>query len=81
MLHVAREGDAYAAVFLSGVSIFPCAGARDEEANRRLREAFMRGDFAGVRSLRRDAHGQEESCWLHGEGFCLSKLAAAAGSD
>ena len=78
MLKVVREGEAYAARFLSTVAIFPCAGARDDEANRRLRESFMRGDFASVKSLRRDAHERADTCWLHGEGFCLSKLSAVA---
>lgn len=74
MLRLVREGDAYAARFISPVAIFPCVGSRDEELNRRLREAMMRGNFAAVRSLRRDAHEPVESCWLHGEGFCLSQL-------
>ena len=39
-----------------------------------LREALMRGNFASVRSLRRDAHEASETCWLHGEDFCLSQL-------
>jgi hypothetical protein len=30
-----------------------------------------------VRSLRRDVHVQEESCWLHGSGWCFSRLAKA----
>ena len=78
MLKVVRKGDAYAARFLSPVAIFPCAGARDEAMNQRLREAMMRGDFASVRSLRRAAHETDETCWLHGEGFCLSRLAPSA---
>ncbi|PYT04545.1 MAG: protein-L-isoaspartate O-methyltransferase [Acidobacteria bacterium] len=74
MLRIEREGEAYSAHFLSPVAIFPCAGARDEMMNRRLREALMRGDFASVQSLRRDAHEARETCWLHGEDFCLSQL-------
>jgi protein-L-isoaspartate(D-aspartate) O-methyltransferase len=26
-----------------------------------------------VRSLRRDLHDRDETCWLHGNGWCLSK--------
>ncbi|PYS82783.1 MAG: protein-L-isoaspartate O-methyltransferase [Acidobacteria bacterium] len=74
MLKLMREGDAYEARFISPVSIFPCVGSRDEELNRRLREAMMRGNFASVRSLRRDAHEPAADCWFHGEGFCLSQL-------
>jgi len=25
-----------------------------------------------VKSLRRDNHEEDETCWLHGEGWCLS---------
>ena len=79
MLRIVRRGDAYEARFISPVAIFPCAGARDEELDRRLREALMRGNFAAVRQLRRDAHEAGDSCWLHGEGFCLSTLPPARG--
>jgi protein-L-isoaspartate(D-aspartate) O-methyltransferase len=74
MLRVVREGGGFAARFVSPVAIFPCAGSRDDAMNTKLREALMRGTFAAVRSLRRDAHEPAESCWLHGEGFCLSQL-------
>jgi hypothetical protein len=37
------------------------------------------GDHAQVRSLRRDVHELEDSCWLHGEHFCLSKTVIGIG--
>jgi protein-L-isoaspartate(D-aspartate) O-methyltransferase len=79
MLRVVREGGALSARFISPVAIFPCAGSRDDALNVKLREALMRGNFASVRSLRRDAHEPSETCWLHGEGFCLSQLAPSPG--
>jgi len=74
MLKVKREERGYTARFLSGVSVFHCEGSRDDEANQRLREAFMRGVWESVQSLRRDAHELSDACWLHGDGFCLSTL-------
>jgi len=74
MLKVKREERGYTAGFLYQVSVFHCEGARDENANQRLREAFMRGEWGSVQSLRRDAHESSETCWLHGDGFCLSTL-------
>ena len=47
------------------------AGEEDQAA---LAEAL--NDGAGqqaVRSLRRDLHDRDETCWLHGNGWCLSK--------
>ena len=75
MLKVWREGAGYAARFVSMVYIFPCLGSRDEEDNRRLQKAFARSNFAAVRSLRRDAHAENATCWLHGADFCISMAA------
>lgn len=65
-----------AARFICRVGIYPCVGARDDALDRRLREAYARGDEAllQVRSLRRDDHAEGESCWLHSDDFCLSCL-------
>jgi protein-L-isoaspartate(D-aspartate) O-methyltransferase len=73
-LKVKREDQGYTAHFLGGVSVFHCEGSRDEEGNQRLREAFMRGVWGSVQSLRRDGHELSDTCWLHGDGFCLSTL-------
>lgn len=74
MLKVERVGEGYAARFISTVSVFPCIGSRDKESNRRLRGALMRGEWREVQSLRRDPHEADDTCWLHGSDFCLSKL-------
>ena len=78
MLKVKHEGQSYAARFLSSVMIFPCIGSRNEEANHRLRDAMKRGTWGSVQSLRREAHEPSGTCWLHGDNFCLSTMAAAA---
>lgn len=70
-----REPGGFSARFLAPVAIYPCAGARDEAMNQRLLKAIQGGDWATVRGLRRDAHEPEASCWLHGDGFCLSRTA------
>jgi protein-L-isoaspartate(D-aspartate) O-methyltransferase len=73
MLMVTRQAEnAFAARFLSHCGFIPFAGARDIVANRRLEAALRRGGFFAVRSLRRDDHVKDETCWLHGRGYCLS---------
>jgi protein-L-isoaspartate(D-aspartate) O-methyltransferase len=72
VLKVVRQGPGYAAGWVSGISIFPCAGARDEEAAGLLRDAFGGGGGDAVRSLRRDRHERGSTCWFHGDAFCLS---------
>ena len=78
MLKVEREAKGYAARFISPVAIFPCIGSRDAESNQRLREAMTKGTWGTVASLRREPHEASETCWLHGEDFCLSTLPPAA---
>ena len=75
MLKVWRQGAGYGASFISMVYIFPCLGSRDEDHNRRLQKAFARSNSETVRSLRRDSHTENQTCWLHGADFCISTAA------
>jgi protein-L-isoaspartate(D-aspartate) O-methyltransferase len=77
MLKVEREKEGYTARFISTVSVFPCIGSRDAESNQFLRDVLMRKPLKAVQSLRRDAHKPNDTCWLHGKGFCLSTLPIA----
>jgi protein-L-isoaspartate(D-aspartate) O-methyltransferase len=77
VLKIIRQPEGFAASFISGVGIFSCVGGRDTELNQRLKEAFERGDWKSVQSLRRDSHESTDSCWLHAENFCLSRLGVA----
>jgi protein-L-isoaspartate(D-aspartate) O-methyltransferase len=74
MLRLDRRGGGFAARSAGWVGFYPCAGARSPEGEAALDAALA--DPAGqqaVRSLRRDAHDKDESCWLHRDGWCLSK--------
>jgi protein-L-isoaspartate(D-aspartate) O-methyltransferase len=62
----------FAAAAISGVGIFPCAGARSVPAARRLGRALGDGGQRFVCSLRLDPHARESTCWLHGDGHCFS---------
>jgi protein-L-isoaspartate(D-aspartate) O-methyltransferase len=76
VLKVAHQSQGFAAAFVSEVGIYPCYGARDSAFNDKLKEAFKRGDWKTVKTLRRDAHEANDTCWLHAKSFCLSKLVA-----
>ena len=73
MLLVTRpeRGDAWPARFLLGVVFIACEGAQDPGTARRLDEAFRRGGWERVRSLR---FGSEPSAtdWVRGVGWALS---------
>lgn len=74
VLKITRLTHGYAARFISNVGIFHCQGGRDKRANRLLQAAFETGTRHEVRSLRREPHKRTRSCWLHGKGYCLSRL-------
>lgn len=72
VLHVVRGKRGFAARFVDRIGVSFCHGARDPRHERLLRDAFLRGGTGAVSSLRREPHVPDASCWLHGEGFCLS---------
>jgi hypothetical protein len=74
LLKVTFEGRGHTARFVSSARIFHCIGGRDAESGRRLGDAFKRGEWTAVQSLRRDTHESDATCWLHVGGYCLSTL-------
>jgi protein-L-isoaspartate(D-aspartate) O-methyltransferase len=74
MLKVTRAGggERLAAELLCRAWFIPFTGARDAALDGRLATAIEGGHSDLVRSLRLDRHVPDGSCWLHGDGFCLS---------
>jgi protein-L-isoaspartate(D-aspartate) O-methyltransferase len=68
-----RRPDEFDARFLCPVSFYEFAGARDANVSDRLAQAFAQDRGAGVKSVRTDQHTEEPTCWLHGDGWCLSR--------
>jgi protein-L-isoaspartate(D-aspartate) O-methyltransferase len=74
MLLITREiGGCFAARYLCHVGFIDFSGARDPAISRRLEAALARDRGQAVQSLRRDHHLKSRACWLHGEGWCLSR--------
>jgi protein-L-isoaspartate(D-aspartate) O-methyltransferase len=74
MLRLERHDDRFAARSAGWVAFYHCAGARNEGDETALEQALE--DKVGqreLRSLRRDPHDADETCWLHRDGWCLSK--------
>jgi protein-L-isoaspartate(D-aspartate) O-methyltransferase len=70
LFKITRLDAGYSAEAVRRVEIFPCYGRCNTAIDERLTrwwEAMSR-----VRSLRRDAHARDHTCWLHEEGFCFS---------
>jgi protein-L-isoaspartate(D-aspartate) O-methyltransferase len=72
MLLITRpdQGSTWLARFVTRAAFIGCVGLQDEEAGRRLTEAFSR-NWDRVRSLRLDG-SPDESCWFAGDGWWLS---------
>jgi protein-L-isoaspartate(D-aspartate) O-methyltransferase len=71
------ESENYAAVVAGFVAIYSALGVRDEAANMLVGRALARSPFAPVKSLRRDVHVADATCWLHTSQCCLSLEPAA----
>jgi protein-L-isoaspartate(D-aspartate) O-methyltransferase len=75
MLLVTRlDASMFAACLICPVGFIEFVGMRDPVAQARLSTALGKGDIDTVNSLRRDAHEEDALCWLHCEGWCLSRL-------
>jgi protein-L-isoaspartate(D-aspartate) O-methyltransferase len=74
MLKVSRgeSPDRLGADLLCRAWFIPFIGGRDATVDEKLATQIEAGHADLVRSLRRDHHVPDGSCWLHGEGFCLS---------
>jgi protein-L-isoaspartate(D-aspartate) O-methyltransferase len=73
ILKVTRAKDGYAAALIGPCGFIPCIGARDAVSEAALSAALSGGGMGDVKSLRRDAHDADETCWMHCDGFCLSR--------
>ncbi|MBE3072820.1 MAG: methyltransferase domain-containing protein, partial [Acidobacteria bacterium] len=64
-------GDGFDVRPVTMVAIYSAVGIRDAALEDRLRDAFTRSAWPRFNRLRRDAHEQTASCWLHTDTFCL----------
>jgi protein-L-isoaspartate(D-aspartate) O-methyltransferase len=74
VLRVKCDVQGYTARFFATSHIFNSISGRDTELSQRLHDGFMRGGWWLVQSLRREPHQPSNSCWLHSDRFCLSKM-------
>ncbi len=69
---ITREAEAFAARWVSGVAIYPCAGMRDEQSEEALAAAFAKGGWDRVTRLYRTDDIPNDRCWLKGPGWALA---------
>ena len=66
------SADSFDARLEFGTYFIAFSGACDPEVGARLAKALSHDRGASVKSLRRDVHEKNETCWLHGNGWCFS---------
>ncbi|MGH9598388.1 MAG: protein-L-isoaspartate O-methyltransferase family protein [Terracidiphilus sp.] len=80
MAQLTRVGEqTFEAWLHGGVGFIEFQGARDPAIGNQLADALQHGHSAEVKSLRSDPHEKDESCWLHGAGWCFSRREPVAG--
>jgi protein-L-isoaspartate(D-aspartate) O-methyltransferase len=81
MAYISRKGPTvYAATLYGSVFFVDFEVARDPAISDELARALKRDHGFSVRSLRCDTHESDDSCWLHGNGWCFSRCAAISAS-
>ncbi|MEQ1911819.1 MAG: methyltransferase domain-containing protein [Vicinamibacterales bacterium] len=77
MFVITRLDTGYAAECISPVGIFPCVGVRDPAYSGQLLRKTD-SDWQAVRSVRREVHERDATCWLHTREGCFSTLGTKA---
>ena len=72
MMKIVRSSNHFSAHGLTPVGIYSCKSVRDPELEPLVRNALVTQALLKVKSLRREAHEQEDTCLMHGKGVCFS---------
>jgi protein-L-isoaspartate(D-aspartate) O-methyltransferase len=71
-----RSSEWFHARLISSAFFVDFTGARDTAVSSELAKALKRDQGVAVRSLRCDPHEKDQTCWLHGQGWCFSRCPA-----
>ena len=72
MTRITRKQGGFSAEIVTSVAIYSCKNARDAQREPLLKAAMTGGVLMKVKSVRRDAHEQSDTCVVHGADVCLS---------
>ena len=73
LFKITRLDAGYRAEAVRRIEIFPCHGRGNSPVDERVTHWWEA--MSQVRSLRRDVHAKDHTCWLHEESFCFSTQA------
>ncbi len=72
MLMITRTAGAFTVRPFGMVAIYSAIGLRDDAVNAALADILRKQPWPTATRLRREVHEASASCWLHGDGWCLS---------
>jgi protein-L-isoaspartate(D-aspartate) O-methyltransferase len=72
MVKIVREHGGFSAQIVTSLAIYSCTSARDAQREPLLKAAMAGGALMKMKSVRRDAHEQSDTCVLHCADVCLS---------
>jgi protein-L-isoaspartate(D-aspartate) O-methyltransferase len=72
MTKITRERGGLSAQIVTSLAIYSCKNARDAQREPLLKAAMTSGALMKMKSARRDAHEQTDTCVIHGADVCLS---------
>jgi protein-L-isoaspartate(D-aspartate) O-methyltransferase len=72
MTKIVRERGGLSAQMVTSVAIYSCRNVRDTQREPLLKAAMTSGALMNLKSVRRDAHEEAETCVIHGRDVCLS---------
>ncbi len=68
-----RRGSSYSARWIMAAWFIPCESARDQASEAALAKALAAGGWETVTGLHRGSDVPENSCWLRGPDWCLTR--------
>jgi protein-L-isoaspartate(D-aspartate) O-methyltransferase len=74
MVKIISDSGHLAAKVVSDVAVYSCTSVRDPRLEPLLGKAFATGTLLTLKSVRRDAHEQRDTCVVHGRDVCLSSV-------
>jgi protein-L-isoaspartate(D-aspartate) O-methyltransferase len=72
LARIVRQQGSYPAQLTGMVAIFSCTSARDPQLEALVGKALKTGSLFKLKSVRRDAHEETDTCLIHGREVCVS---------
>jgi protein-L-isoaspartate(D-aspartate) O-methyltransferase len=74
MVRIVNEPGGFSFKIATQVGIYSCKSARDPKRETLLKAVMTGGAVGKIKSIRRGAHEQEETCVIHGDDVCMSSV-------